>query len=88
MAVFLCSEFVIMSEVTVITTVPPVTVVCSGVYTTIMTATIALTFMSLAAASGQDDVVLLPPLIPRNTVRDVVGFATVLQLQPQPQMPY
>ena len=43
--------------------------------------------MELAIAFGQHDVVLLPPLILKDTVRGVVSLTIVLQQQPQSQMP-
>ena len=64
------------------TTTPPVTVVSSGASATIKTVTMASTSRGLAAASGKHDVVLLSPVIPRDTVRGVIGLATVPHQQP------
>ena len=52
------SDFIIMSQVTVTTTT---------------TLTMVLTSMGQAAALGKHDVVLLPPLIMKDTVASVVG---------------
>ena len=43
--------------------------------------------LGLSSRLGQNDVGLLPPLIPRNMIRIVDGFITVSQHQPQCQMP-
>ena len=72
------------------TTVLPVTVVCSRVIT--MTVTLAPTVVDLSAlvqhdvhtmadltVLGQYEVVLLPQLILRDTIRGSVGLATELQ---------
>ena len=47
----------------------------------ISTVTMAPTSVGLATAFGQHDVVLLPSLIPRDTMRGVVVSTTVLQQQ-------
>ena len=65
---------------------PPVPIVSSASSTTI-TVTMAPTFMELADTLGQLYVVSLPPLIPSDTIRGVVGLATVLQQQPNCQTP-
>ena len=52
-----------------------------------MTVTIAPTSIGLAVALSQHDVVLLPPLILRDTMKGVVGLTTVQQQKPQFQMP-
>ena len=70
-----------MSQVNVTTTSPPVTGVCSSVLTTTTANMMASSSMELAIASCQYDVVLLPPLIPRDTIRSAVSLATVLQQQ-------
>ena len=84
---FLCSVFFIMSQATVTTTAPPVTVVCSSAPSFTMIATMVQTTLGLAAF-GQHDVVLLPLLILRDTMRFSVGFATLPHWQQaQSQMP-
>ena len=75
---FLCSVFLIVSQVTATTATPPVTVVCSGALPITLTVTIAPISVGLAA-SGQYDVVLSPKLILRDTMRGSVGLATVPQ---------
>ena len=75
-----------MCQVTVTTTTSPVTVSCSSASTTTITVTMAPTFMVLASALGQHDIVLTPPIIPRDTVRGVVDLYIVLHEQPQFQM--
>ena len=75
MAVFLCSVVIIMSHDTVTTTTVPVAVV-SSISTTTMTVTIAPISMGLSVVWGHD-VGLLPPLIPRCTMRGAVNLATV-----------
>ena len=76
-----------MCCVTVPTTSPPVTVVCSGVLATAMTVKIAPIPVRLGAALGQHDVVLPQLLITRDITRVVVHLTTLLQQQPQSQMP-
>ena len=66
-----------MSQVTAITTTPPVTVVCFRASPIAITVMMADTAVGLVAV-GQHDVVLLPQLILRDTMRDVVGLSTVL----------
>ena len=69
------------------TTTPPVTVVCCSTSLSLtMTVTMVPTLMGLPVASGQHDVVLLPPLMLRDTGH-VVGLTTVQQQQSQSQMP-
>ena len=75
-----------MSQTAATTSTPPVTVMCSGASSLTMTVTMAPTLLGLPATSGWHDVVLSPPLILRDT-RGVVDLATVLQQQPQCQMP-
>ena len=75
-----------MSQVPATTTTLPVMTVCSSASTTTTTVVMVLTSMEIAAASSEHDVVLLPPLIPRDTIIGVVGLTTVLQ-QPKTQMP-
>ena len=79
---FLCSVFLIMSKaiVTTTTSTPPVTVMCSGI-SSITTAVTMASTAAVPAASGQHDVVLLPRLSLRNTVRNPVGLASVLWQQ-------
>ena len=73
-AVFLCSQFFLMFHVTVTTDDTPVTVVCTGASTTAKTVAIAPTPMELAAALGQNDVVLQPPLILVDTASGVLSW--------------
>ena len=75
-----------MSDVTLTTTTPPVIVLCSDALITNLTVTIAPTSVGLLATLGQHSAVLLPPLIPRDTMRGVVGLATVPQQHPQSQI--
>ena len=89
MNVFLCSVFLIMSEVTVTTTTTtsPVTVVCSGALFITMTVVMAPTSVGQTSL-GQYDVVLMPLLI----LRDIVGVLLASPLcpsnkKPQYQMP-
>ena len=77
MVIFLCSDF-IMSQATATTTTPPVTVVCSGTLSVIMTVTMGPTLMGLTVTLGQHEVVL-PPLLKLRGMRGVVGLITVLQ---------
>ena len=77
-----CSVFLIMSQVTVANTTPSGAVVCSGSSTITMTITMAYISMELAAALDQHDVVQLPPLTPRDTIRGVVCLNTMPQQQP------
>ena len=74
-----------VSQATVTTTTPPVTSVCSGAST--MTVSVAPTSKGLAAALAKNDVVLQPPLIMADTVKGVVGLATMLLQEPQSKMP-
>ena len=85
---FLCSVFNLSqaSATMTMTTTPPVTVVCSSISSLLTTITMDPCLMGLPAVSGQHDVVLPPLLIPRDS-GGVVGLATVLQQQPQSQMP-
>ena len=64
---------------TTTTTTQLVTVVCSGTWTITVTVPIAPTSMGLAAALGPHDVALPPTLIPRETLRGVVGLVNVPQ---------
>ena len=66
------------------TTTPPVAVV-SSVSATIATFTLAPKVPT--AVLGQHDVGLLLPLILKDIIGGVVGLTTVLQQQPQSQMP-
>ena len=68
-----------MSQFTVTTIAPPVTVVCSSSLTQTMTVTIAPTFMGLIAALDQHDEVLLALLTVTYTMSGVVGLTTVSQ---------
>ena len=68
-----------MSDVTVTTTTPHVTVICSSVLTLATTVAVHRISVGLAVASGQHDVVLPPPLILRDTMRGVIGISIVLQ---------
>ena len=82
MAVFLCSVFLIISQVTVTTTITTMTVRCFGVSPITMTVMMALTATALDLdASGQHYVVLPPPLNLRYTVKGSVSLTTVLQQQ-------
>ena len=83
MAVVPCSEIFIVSQVTATTTTPSVTFVCFGASASMTTVKIAPTSVGLEAASGQYDVFLLPPLILRDTIRDIVNLDNVLQQKPQ-----
>ena len=79
--------FLIVSQVMKTITTATVTVVCSRVVPITMTVTLAPNSVGQTALS-QHDVILLPHLIPRNTMRVFVGLTTVLQQQkPQYQMP-
>ena len=64
------------------------TVVCSSAWITTIFVTVAVTSVRWAAAMGQHDVVLPPPLIPMDTIRGVVSLATVPQQQPHSLMYY
>ena len=75
MANFLCVVFFIMCQVTVMTTSSPVTTVHSGALSSTMTVTMTPIHVGLVAV-GQYDVVLLPPLILRDTMSGVVGLTT------------
>ena len=72
-----------MSQVIVITNNPPVVAACFGASSITNTVTMSTTTVGLTV-SGQHDVVLLPPLILRDTVRGSIGLITVSQQQ-QPQ---
>ena len=63
-----------MSRVNVTTNTPLVTAVCYDVPTTTTTDTIAPTPMALAAVLGKHDVILLPSLIPRDTISSTVDL--------------
>ena len=76
-----------MSQVTVTTTTPPVTVVYSRATLITMTVMLAVT-SEHQMTLGQHDVVLLPQLILKHTVRGSGGHTTMLQQQkPLCQMP-
>ena len=78
-----------MSQVTVtnITITLPVTGVCSGASLITMTIVMASTSVG-QSTSGQHDVVLLPQLILRDTMKGSVGITPMLQQQQsQSQMP-
>ena len=60
--------------------------VVSSALTTAMTTTMAPTSMELGTTLGQYDMVLLPPLIPRDARICVVGLLSVLQQLPQSHM--
>ena len=68
-----------MSQVSVTMTTPLVTPVCSGTLT--MTVIMPLP-VRLTAASDEHAGLLLPHLIPMDTIRGVVGLTTVLQSNP------
>ena len=59
-------------------------IVCTGRLTTPMMIT---TPLGLAAPLGKWDVVLPAPLILKDKMRDIVCFASLLQQQPQSQIP-
>ena len=61
------------------TTTTTTTLMCSGAMTTTMTVTTVPTSMGLTATQYQNDVIMQPPLIPMNKIRDFAGFATVTQ---------
>ena len=63
------------AEVTTATCIPHVTVGCSRTSSITTTVTIASTAADIAAL-GQQDVVLLPQLIWRDTMRGYVGLTT------------
>ena len=69
-----------MCQITVTIITLPVTAVCPHTLTTTTTVTIL-------TDSGKNDVVLPPPLIQVDTVKDVAGSTTVPQPQPQSQIP-
>ena len=77
-----------MPQITATTTSHPVTVVGSIVSSSTTTLTVVLTSVGLTAAVSQHDMVLPPPMIPRDTMRSVVGQTIVLQQQPQSWMPF
>ena len=82
-----CSMF-LTSQLTVTTTTTsePVTVVCSTAVLIIMKVMLAST--SVGQTSVQHDMLLLPQLIPRDTVKGSADLTTMLQQQqPQSQMP-
>ena len=62
------------------------TVVCSSASSLTMIVTIVPTFNGLTATLGQQNVVQ-PPLLIQRDIGGVVGPATVLEQQPQSQMP-
>ena len=62
---FLCNVFIVF-QTTATTTTPPVTIVCSGTSSLIMTFTMGPTLIKLPATSGQHNAVLLPLLMPRD----------------------
>ena len=85
---FLCSVF-IMSQASAsiaLTTIPPVTVVCSSTSSLLTTVTMAPSLMGLPVTSGQHNVVLPQPLTLRNN-GGVIGLASVPQPQAQSQKP-
>ena len=86
---FLCSVLIMSqpSAAMAMTTTPPVTMVCSST-SSFLSNVIMAPFVKgfLTTTSSQYDVVLLLPLTPKNS-GGVVGLATVLQQQPQSQMP-
>ena len=86
--IFLCSIFIMSqaSVTTATTTSPPMTIVCSGTSSFLMTVTMTSTLMELSVTLGQHDVFLPPPLMLRDT-RGVVDLTKVLQHQPQFKMP-
>ena len=86
LAVFLCSMFLIMSQLMwlLLLNLWQLHVL---LHQPAMAVTMAPISMEQAAASGQHIAVLLPPLIPRDTIRSIIGLTTVPQQQPQPQMP-
>ena len=75
-----------MFQVTVITTITPVPAVCSGVSSITMSVTMVPTSVSIAAALGQHDVALPPPVILRDAMRGVADHVTVPQQQSQSHM--
>ena len=81
-----CSEFIIMCQVTVITTTPPVAFVCSSTWTITTTVKMVATSVGLAAASGKQDMVM-PSLLILKKLICIVGLVTVLQQQPKSHMP-
>ena len=68
------------------TTTIPVTFVWSGKSSVLSPVTMAPSLIGLPVTTGQHDVVLQPPPTLGNS-GGVVGLATVLQQQPQSQIP-
>ena len=68
------------------TITPPVTVLSSSTSSLLSMVTLVPSLMGLPLASGQHDVVVVPPLTPGNC-GGVDGLVMVLQQQPQSQMP-
>ena len=62
-------------------------VVCCSVSYIITNVTMVPTFVSLEAASGQHDVVLLLPMIQMDKIRGAFGVMTLHSSKPQSQMP-
>ena len=83
---FLYSVFLILFQVTVSTTTPPVTVVCSRTSPTTVTVRMAPTSVD-SVASGLHDVVVPPQLILRNTGGSVDLTTVLQQKQYKSQMP-
>ena len=82
---FLVVHYVSVSTSTTITTIPPVTVVSSGMSSPPLV-TMAPSSMGLPTMLGQHDVVLQPPLTPRG-FGGVFGHASVPQQQPPSSVP-
>ena len=67
-----------MSQGTAATITPPLTVVCTGASSAIVTVTAWFTSMALAGVLGHNGMVLLPPLTLIDTMGDVAGFTVLL----------
>ena len=73
------------ASATMAITTSPVTIVCSGMSSLLITVTMASSLMGLPVTSGQHDVILPLALTPRNS-EGVAGLAIVPQQQPQSQV--
>ena len=83
---FSYSVFHIMSQATVTTTTPPLTILCSRAMIIAMMIMLALTYVGQTTLR-QHNVVLPPWLILRDKRRGSVGLNSILQQQPHMQMP-
>ena len=76
----------ILSQITMTTTTPSMTIVCSGALLITMMVTLASTSVG-KITWGQQDVSLPPQLILRDTLRCSAGLTNMLQQHPESQMP-